>query len=104
MTGSKPIADTIGPLEQEWERVCVELERHERELVETYVAFLRHAARTCLEKGCRVWFRPNRMWRICGRSSMTLLFGTHRRNRACDIAERTYGDRPYDRTCSCDTH
>lgn len=55
------IDQTIRLLEKEWKDTCGVLNRQETVLVETYVSFLRSAARTCLEKGCRVWFRPNQV-------------------------------------------
>jgi hypothetical protein len=39
----------------------MELSEHERALVEGYLGFLRHVARTCLHQGWKVRFRPNRV-------------------------------------------
>jgi hypothetical protein len=52
---------TIQRLEEEWKKVCPVLDQREKALVETYISFLRTGARTCLQNGCRVWFRPNRV-------------------------------------------
>lgn len=60
MNDAPAIGETIGLLEQEWNKVCGTLDSHESALVETYVGFLRRVAQTCLQKGCRVWFRSNR--------------------------------------------
>ncbi len=60
MNSPSTIEETVEHLVQQWTGVCSELDSHESALVKTYLGFLRHVARTCLEKGCRVWFRPNR--------------------------------------------
>lgn len=52
---------TIQRLEEEWKKVCPVLDQREKALVETYISFLRTGARTCLQNGCRVWFRPNQV-------------------------------------------
>ena len=51
----------IQSMEKEWKQVCLALDQHEKALVVTYLGFLRRAAKACLEKGCRVWFRPNQV-------------------------------------------
>lgn len=58
---SSEIDRTIRPLEQEWKDTCGVLDQQEKALVETYLGFLRRAAKGCIEKGCRVWFRSNRV-------------------------------------------
>ena len=65
----------IQRLEEGWKAVCTTLDKQERALVETYVGFLRHVARTCLEKGWRVWFRPNQWthWGEGGFGSLSVL-------------------------------
>lgn len=52
---------TVRLLEKSWKDTCLVLDDQEKALVETYLAFLRGVARTCLENGCRAWFRPNRV-------------------------------------------
>lgn len=59
MDGTSAIGETIELLKREWSKVCATLDSHESTLVETYLGFLRRVASTCLERGCRVWFRPN---------------------------------------------
>lgn len=54
-------SEIIRLLEQEWKDTCVILDQKERALVETYLGFLRRAAKSCIEKGWRVWFRPNQV-------------------------------------------
>jgi len=51
--------ETVRLLEKSWKDTCLVLNEQEKALIETYLAFLRGVARTCLEKGGRVWFRPN---------------------------------------------
>jgi len=55
------VAQTIHLLENGWKDTCGVLDQQEKTLVETYLGFLRRAAKTCLERGWRVWFRPNRV-------------------------------------------
>lgn len=55
------IYQTIRRLEQDWKDTCGVLNRQEKLFVETYLGFLRSVARTCLELGWRVWFRPNQV-------------------------------------------
>lgn len=55
------IIQVIQGMEKEWKQVCLALDREEKALVDTYLSFLRSVARTCLERGCRVWFRPNQV-------------------------------------------
>jgi hypothetical protein len=59
MTAHKTFAKTMQHLEGNWKEVCETLDEQEEALVETYVEFLRRIAQACLEKGWRVWFRPN---------------------------------------------
>ena len=58
---SSEIDQTIRPLEQEWKDTCRLLDQQEKVLIETYLGFLRSAAKACIEKGWRVWFRPNQV-------------------------------------------
>lgn len=53
------VAQTIQRLEEEWKEVRAMLDKQEKALVETYLRFLRRVAGACLERGWRVWFRPN---------------------------------------------
>jgi len=46
-------------LEKEWKEVCGTLDEQEKALINTYIGFLRQTAHVCLEKGWRIWFRPN---------------------------------------------
>ncbi len=55
------INQTIRFLEEGWKDTCRVLDQREKALVETYLSFLRTVARTCLERGWRVWFRPNQV-------------------------------------------
>ena len=55
------IDETVRFLEKEWDDTCGVLNQQERVLVETYVSFLRTVARTCLQRGWRVWFKPNQV-------------------------------------------
>ena len=75
MTTGETVSHTIGRLEEEWKEICVALNEHEKALVETYLGFLRRVARTCLEKGWRVRFRPNRWthWGEGGFGSLSIL-------------------------------
>ena len=59
MTAHERTDQTIQSLEEKWKEVCLMLDEQERVLVETYLGFLRHVARTCLERNLRVWFQPN---------------------------------------------
>lgn len=72
MTAHETAEQTINRLEEEWSKVCVALEVHESALVEVYLGFLRHVARTCIERGCRVWFRSNR-WTHWGEGGFGIL-------------------------------
>jgi hypothetical protein len=75
MTAHERTEQMIQRLEEGWKAVCTTLDKQERALVETYVGFLRHVARTCLEKGWRVWFRPNQWthWGEGGFGSLSIL-------------------------------
>ena len=53
------VAQTIQRFEEEWKEVRLALDKQEKALVETYLRFLRRVAKVCLERGWRVWFRPN---------------------------------------------
>lgn len=78
MTAHETMAQTIQRLEEEWKDVCAKLDEQERALVETYLEFLRRVAHTCLERGWRVWFRPNRWthWGEGGFGSLSILLPT----------------------------
>jgi len=75
MTGQNSIAQIIGRLEREWKDKCEELDSHEKALVEAYLGFLRHVARTSLGRRWRVWFRPNRWthWGEGGFGNLSIL-------------------------------
>jgi hypothetical protein len=75
MTAHERTDQTIQSLEGEWKEVSKTLDEQERAFVETYVGFLRRAAHACLEKGWRVWFRPNRVthWGEGGFGSLFIL-------------------------------
>jgi hypothetical protein len=55
------IDQTMRLLEKGWKNTCGVLNQQEKVLVDTYVSFLRSVARTCLQRGWRVWFRPNQV-------------------------------------------
>ena len=55
------IDQTMRLLEKGWKDTLGVLNQQERALVETYISFLRTVARTCLERGWRVWFKPNQV-------------------------------------------
>jgi hypothetical protein len=61
MGGADVVSETIGHLEQDWDAARREISSRERALVELYLSFLRHVARTCLLQGWRVRFRPNQV-------------------------------------------
>jgi hypothetical protein len=75
MIAHETIVETIQHLEGEWKKACTALDDREKALVETYIGFLRRVARTCLERGWRVWFRPNRWthWGEGGFGSLSIL-------------------------------
>ena len=75
MTAHERTDQTIQRLEGEWQAVCTTLDEQEKALVETYLGFLRHVARTCLERDSRVWFRPNQWthWGEGGFGSLSIL-------------------------------
>src|SRR3972149_10246141 len=55
------VEQTIRLLEKGWKHTCGVLDQQEKALVETYLGFLRGVANACLERGWRVWFRPNQV-------------------------------------------
>ncbi len=61
MGGTDVVSETIGLLEQGWDATRRELSERERALVEVYLGFFRHVARTCLLQGWKVRFRSNRV-------------------------------------------
>lgn len=69
------IIQVIGSMEEEWQQVRLALDQHEKALVETYLGFLRSVARTFLQRGWSVWFRPNRWthWGEGGFGSLSIL-------------------------------
>lgn len=75
MTGQNSIGQIVGRLERESKDKCEELDSHEKALVEAYLGFLRHVARTSLGRGWRVWFRSNRWthWGEGGFGSLSIL-------------------------------
>ena len=72
------VAPTIHRLEEEWKKTRVVLDKQEKVLVETYLRFLRRVAKACLERGWRVWFRPNQWvhWGEGGFGSLSILLPT----------------------------
>jgi hypothetical protein len=58
---SSEIDQTIRILEKDWKRACQFLNQQEKVFVDTYLGLLRGVARTCLEAGWQVWFRPNQV-------------------------------------------
>ncbi|MFQ5853901.1 MAG: hypothetical protein ACE5JU_25355 [Candidatus Binatia bacterium] len=58
---SGALDETIRLLEKGWKDTWLVLGEQEKALVETYLSFLRTVARTCLERGWRVWFRPDQV-------------------------------------------
>jgi hypothetical protein len=61
LAAHETVAQMLQRLEGDWEEVCETLNEQEWALVETYMGFLRRVAQVCLEKGWRVWFRPNQV-------------------------------------------
>jgi hypothetical protein len=61
MGGADVVSVTIADLEQDWNTTRRELGERERALVDVYLGFLRHVARTCLQRGWKVRFRPNQV-------------------------------------------
>jgi len=59
MDAHEKIEQILQRLERDWKDVCETLAEQEWALVETYIGFLRRVAQACLERGWRVWFRPN---------------------------------------------
>jgi len=72
------IDQTVRILEKGWKDTRGVLNQQERALVETYVSFLRTLARTCLERGWRVWFKPNQVvhWGEGGFGWLSILLRT----------------------------
>lgn len=72
------VSETMGHLEQDWDTTRKELTDRERALVEVYLGFLRHVARTCLLQGWKVRFRPNRVvhWGEGGFGALFVLLPT----------------------------
>ena len=58
---SREVIQIIHSMERDWKQTRAALDEQEKALVETYIGFLRSVARTCLERGWRVWFRPNQV-------------------------------------------
>ena len=75
MTVHETVAQVLQRLEGDWKEVSETLDEQEEELVETYIRFLRRVAQACLEKGWRVWFRPNQVthWGEGGFGSLFIL-------------------------------
>ena len=75
MAAHETVGQILQGLEEEWKEVCGTLEEQERALVATYIGFLRRVAQVCLEKGWRVWFRPNQVthWGEGGFGSLFIL-------------------------------
>jgi hypothetical protein len=75
MTAHETVAQILQRLEGDWKEVSETLDEQEEALVETYIRFLRRVAQACLEKGWRVWFRPNQVthWGEGGFGSLSVL-------------------------------
>ncbi len=75
---SSEFNQTIHILEKEWKDTCGVLDQQEKALVETYLGFLRRVTKAYLEKGCRVWFRPNQVvhWGEGGFGWLSILLPT----------------------------
>lgn len=75
MAAHETVAHILQCLEGDWKEVCEALDEQEEALVETYIGFLRRVAQVCLEKGWRVWFRPNQVahWGEGGFGSLFIL-------------------------------
>jgi len=78
MVAHETVIQILQRLEGDWKEVCVTLDEQERALVETYLRFLRRVAQAYLEKGCRVWFRPNQVthWGEGGFGNLFILLPT----------------------------
>ena len=78
MGGAGVVLETIGHLEQDWNATRRDLSDRERALVDVYLGFLRRVARTCLLKGWKVRFRPNRVvhWGEGGFGALFVLLPT----------------------------
>ena len=75
MAAHETVAQILQCLEGDWKEVCETLDEQEETLVETYIGFLWRVAQVCLEKGWRVWFRPNQVahWGEGGFGSLFIL-------------------------------
>lgn len=79
MGAADVVLETVGLLEQGWDATRKDLSDRERALVEAYLGFLRHVARTCLLQGWKVRFRPNRVvhWGEGGFGTLFVLLPAH---------------------------
>jgi hypothetical protein len=59
MAAHETVGQILQRLEGDWKEVSETLDEQEWALVETYIGFLRRVAQACLEKGWRIWFKPN---------------------------------------------
>ena len=85
---SSEINETIRRLERKWKNTCKILDQEEKALVETYLGFLRNIAKSCIENGCRVWFRPNQVvhWGEGGFGHLSIFIpGRRKANSFCDL-------------------
>lgn len=85
---SSEIDQTIRRLERKWKDTCKILDQEEKALVETYLGFLRNIAKSCIENGCRVWFRPNQVvhWGEGGFGHLSIFIpGRRKANSFCDL-------------------
>jgi hypothetical protein len=75
MAAHETVAQILQRLEGDWKEVCETLDEQEKALLNTYIGFLRQIACVCLEKGWRVWFRPNHWthWGEGGFGSLSIL-------------------------------
>lgn len=83
MGGNDIVSETIGRLEHDWDGTRREISERERALVEVYLGFLRHVARTCLLQGWKVRFWPNRVvpWGEGGFGTLFVLLPAHAESR-----------------------
>lgn len=82
------IDQIVRVLEKRWKDTRRMLNQQEKAVIETYVSFLRTVARTCLERGCRVWFKPNQVvhWGEGGFGWLSVLCSTGEPKEVPDLA------------------
>ncbi|MGH7794585.1 MAG: hypothetical protein ACREQ2_06775 [Candidatus Binatia bacterium] len=82
------IDQTIRRLERKWKDTRKILDQEEKALVETYLGLLQNIAKSCIENGCRVWFRPNQVvhWGEGGFGHLSIFIpGRRKANSFCDL-------------------